>query len=123
MTKEEMMALKEETKKLDEARKNHTEFIPRQIPIGMTITTLDGNNQAMIVGMSDGQICLSCGVFGKKENVKISRTQLLSDWLLMGPDGLIICGNPPKVKDEIGIPMVEDKKIITPGDPEFQFTL
>jgi hypothetical protein len=99
----------EEIKKLTEARAIHEEFEGKHIPIGATIVTEDGENKATIVGVSDGMVCLSCGVLGDSCVKKLTMKELLDQWLFETPQGLVICGLPPKKEEEIITPSSNPK--------------
>ena len=94
----------EQIKELREARAIHEPFKGQHIPVGATIVDEEGENKAMIVGVSDGMVCLSCGVLGDANVKKISMKDLLANWLFETPNGLVICGLPPKKEEEIILP-------------------
>ena len=97
----------ENAKKLKEGRAMSIPLTGKEMPVGMTVSTDDGMNKAMIIGLDDGKVCLSCTVLGGKVD-KISPQQLLDDWVFETPQGLMLCGAQPK------------SDIITPENGGFQ---
>jgi hypothetical protein len=91
----------EQVKELETARKKHEQFEGKHIPIGAVVVTEEGDNKATIIGVSDNKVVLSCGVYGEADTRKLTFKELLTDWLFETPNGLVICGLPPKKEEEI----------------------